>query len=255
MALGLLFPAGPPKGHQWYCQGRSWLLQAWLTNHLESRFAEETLVRAELGRSLSAGWERWSFLSAQHWWDTSGVQSPALCSPVKGDMGILEWVQQRWRKVHWDWDIRHSREAEWAGFVQLEEEKAHWVIISMCINTWWWCKEGGTRVFPVFSAAYRKEERPWQQTEVWETPYSSNNVQGFVDCESSWTLENVVQRCCGVSILEKFKTKLDMAPCNLLNLFEQVGLEDLQRSLPISALLFQSLKMTLMTAAKDLLFS
>lgn len=75
--------------------------------------------------------------------------------------------------------------------------------------------------------------------EIWKIPYNSINVQGVWDSESSWTLESIVQRGCAVSILEKFKTKLDMATNNLLKLtlLEQAGLEDLKGLLPISAFL------------------
>lgn len=118
---------------------------------------KETLVRAALGRSLPAGWEKCSFLSAQRWWDTSGVQSPAQCCPVKGDMGILEWVQQRWRKVHWDWDMRHLRRG-WANWIcsagRREGSLGDHFNVYKHLMGWW--KEGGTRVFSVLLRERKK---------------------------------------------------------------------------------------------------
>lgn len=55
---------------------------------------------AALGRADS--WGKWSFPSAQHWWDTSGVLGPALFSPLQrrheltglSSEGPLRWLRK-----------------------------------------------------------------------------------------------------------------------------------------------------------------
>lgn len=44
---------------------------------------QPTASRAALGEPLLAGWRKGSFLSTQHWRDTSGMLGPALDSPLQ----------------------------------------------------------------------------------------------------------------------------------------------------------------------------
>ena len=82
------------------------------------------MTKAALGRVFPAGKGRWSFLSAQPWWDTSGVLDPCLGSPAQERHVPAELcIQGRcpWRILR-DWSIWHI-EAERAGTIQPGEEK------------------------------------------------------------------------------------------------------------------------------------
>lgn len=81
---------------------------------------------------LPAGWERWSFASAQSWWETSGA-----IRPVWGLSARETWTcwsessESPWRSLR-DWNICHMGR----GWERAEGDKTG-AILSMYMKAWW----------------------------------------------------------------------------------------------------------------------
>lgn len=107
--------------------------QTWASNML----GKPTASWAALGGGSSPACQRsWSFTSAEHQWDTSGVLDPVLGSPVQKDMGILEWVH--WMVTKKIKELEHmmwEEKLRELGLFSLKKRRLRG-ILSMCINTW-----------------------------------------------------------------------------------------------------------------------
>lgn len=96
-----------------------------MTSSLLVHQSRPTAPCAALGRTLPACQGRSSFLSAQHWWDTSGVLGPVLRSPVKERLsnwskpsGNPPWwldIWNLWCTKRLSWDCPGWRTEGWGG--------------------------------------------------------------------------------------------------------------------------------------------
>lgn len=89
------------------------------------------------GRALPAGWGwgRWSFPSAEHWWDMSELLGPQY----KTDLDIMELVQ--WRAIKMSKGLKHLtyKTSLWELWAQPGDG-----VSSMCLNIWGrGCEEDG----------------------------------------------------------------------------------------------------------------
>ena len=86
-------------------------------------------------------------------------------------------------------------EAEGAGLVQPEEEKAERGPYKCLEISQGWVSEEWGQIF--YSSAHRQDKGQWAQTEAWEVP--SEHEEEFLPSEGDGALEQAAQRGCGFS--------------------------------------------------------
>lgn len=125
--------------------------------------------RGVLGKILSAGWDRWSFFSAQHWWGHTWttVFGSGLFNTIDTWASWREsnerlwswWTGAPWGKTE-SWDC-----LAWGrvGSGGCEE----WCILLIPINNWRDCAEDGDKFFSMFYMNVRKYFSVVSTTKNW----------------------------------------------------------------------------------------
>lgn len=137
---------------------------------------------------------------------TSGELCPVLGFPVHKRYGPWSGPSRVQQKRLRDRSIHHMREG-WESWEILGRRRKYlWVLV--CTNS---SREGAKRIDRGFFSGAQWEHQ-WQRTQTETQGVPLEHQQPLLHCEGNRLLTQVIQRNCGVAILEEFQNPPGHSP-------------------------------------------